>query len=367
MKDSGIPYERILNRYRSDAPGEVKSTGVFKKFLSHIRIKATDEYCNPPAVVSVRDVVIATEGNFSASVGKPKSRKTYNVCAITAAMLSDKEVLCYKAHLPENKPRVLYVDTEQSHVHCLRVLKRIIKMAGISDDEADERVLFVMLREFSPQERRDIIDKILETDATIGFVVIDGIRDLLNDINSPTESVEIINDLLRWTQVYNIHIHTVLHTNKNDDNTRGHVGSELNNKAETVMRVTKSLQNPTISEVRPMITRDQEFESFVFRINKEGVPELASGVSTVVEDKVKLADISAIEHKKVLDRVFKESATFVYGALVNSLQQEYARVGYRRGRTTIVELLKMMQRVNVINCEDKKYSYCPENIEHLNK
>lgn len=55
--------------------------------------------------------------------------------------------------------------------------------------------------------------------------------------------------------MYNIHIHTVLHLNKSDDNTRGHIGTELNNKAETVMKIIKSELNPEVSEVRPMITR----------------------------------------------------------------------------------------------------------------
>jgi hypothetical protein len=64
--------------------------------------------------------------------------------------------------------------------------------------------------------------------------------------------------------MYNIHIHTVLHLNKSDDNTRGHIGTELNNKAETVMKIIKSEINPDVSEVRPMITREKEFSNFAF-------------------------------------------------------------------------------------------------------
>lgn len=58
-----------------------------------------------------------------------------------------------------------------------------------------------------------------------GFVVIDGIRDLMYDINNPSESVELINDLMRWSSMHDLHIHTVLHLNKGDDNTRGHIGT----------------------------------------------------------------------------------------------------------------------------------------------
>ena len=42
----------------------------------------------------------------------------------------------------------------------------------------------------------------------------------------------------------------MLHLNKGDDNTRGHIGTELNNKAETVLQITKSTQDGNISEVK---------------------------------------------------------------------------------------------------------------------
>ena len=48
---------------------------------------------------------------------------------------------------------------------------------------------------------------------------------------------------MRWSSYYELHIHTVLHLNKGDDNTRGHIGSELNNKAETVLLVEKDKSN----------------------------------------------------------------------------------------------------------------------------
>ena len=90
----------------------------------------------------------------------------------------------------------------------------------------------------------------LENMPDVGLLIIDGIRDLMYDINSPSESTDLINLLMRWSSGYNLHIHTVLHLNKGDDNTRGHIGTELNNKAETVLQITKSQQDGNISEVK---------------------------------------------------------------------------------------------------------------------
>ena len=111
----------------------------------------------------------------------------------------------------------------------------------------------------------------------VGLLIIDGIRDLMYDINSPSESTDLINLLMRWSSGYNLHIHTVLHLNKGDDNTRGHIGTELNNKAETVLQITKSTQDGNISEVKAMHIRDREFDPFAFRINDSALPEAVDG------------------------------------------------------------------------------------------
>ena len=222
-----------------------------------------------------------------------------------------------------------------------------------------------MLREFTPQQRRNIIDSALEVDDKIGFVVIDGIRDLINDINSPGESVEIINDLMRWTNMYNIHIHTVLHLNKSDDNTRGHIGTELNNKAETVMKIIKSEINPDVSEVRPMITREKEFSNFAFRINEDGLPEDIPGFSSDEEERVTFENITVSQHKEILDKVFAEGPVKGYNALVGKLREMYAETGYRRGRTSFVMWLKHLMSKGIIVKDSREYRYEQNKLTEL--
>lgn len=364
MKEPRIPFDRVMKPERIPTPEEKAMQDKFKRFLEHIRIRVTDHFVYPPEILTVDEITIATVGNFSASVGKPKSRKTFNVCAIVAALLSGKKVLNYKARLPQGKTKVLYVDTEQSRVHCHKVLDRILRLAGLPTDRDNRQIDFLMLREFTPSERRNIIDMALEDEPSIGFVVIDGVRDLISDINSPGESVDIINDLMRWTNVYNIHIHTVLHLNKSDDNTRGHIGTELNNKAETVLKVVKNTLSPSISEVRPMITREREFDSFAFRINPDGLPEKVEDYVNEDEN-MTLETITVAMHGKALSAVFSENRTLAYGELIDSLRQEYAIIGFKRARTSFVGLAKMLTNVGVISKDGKKYAYHPYNLERI--
>ena len=78
--------------------------------LSASQIRATDTYETPPQIIWIDNSTIATLGNFSASTGKAKSKKTFNVSAIVAASLAGKQVLNYRAPLPEGKRKILYVD-----------------------------------------------------------------------------------------------------------------------------------------------------------------------------------------------------------------------------------------------------------------
>ena len=117
------------------------------RILSESLIKATDTYQTPPQIIWVDNSTIATLGNFSASTGKAKAKKTFNVSALVAASLANGKVLNYRASLPEGKRKILYVDTEQSRYHCHNVLERILKLAGLPTSIDNENLDFICLRE----------------------------------------------------------------------------------------------------------------------------------------------------------------------------------------------------------------------------
>lgn len=337
--------------------------GNFSEIRKYFQLKVTESLPFPPEIIKVNGTTVATLGNFSASTGKPKSKKTFNVCAIVAAALSGKTILNYTAVLPPDKNRILYIDTEQSRPHCHKVLKRILKLAGLPTDKEDDNIDFFVLREYTPEQRRTIVKLALQNDSRYGLVIIDGIRDLMHDINNSGESIDIINDLMRWSSYYKLHIHTVLHLNKADDNTRGHIGTELNNKAETVLQVTKDSNNGNMSEVKAMHIRDKEFTPFAFAIGKEGLPFLVDDYETKVGKQSKylpFVKLSDELHRKALEATFKEGKTLGYGELIDALTDGYNSIGYKRGRNTIVKLQKYLQRNGAIVKKDREYSFNPD-------
>ena len=274
------------------------------------RLDLSEDYEKAPEILKVRGSVIGTLGNFSASIGKAKSKKTFNVSAIVAAALKNGTVLSYTAELPENKRKILYVDTEQSTYHCAKVAKRILRMAGLPADRNHEDLEFLVLRKYTPEERIAIVREAIYRTENIGLVVIDGIRDMVHDINNPGESTTVISYLMTWTgKGTSTSILSCTRTRGRER--KGHIGTELSNKAETVLQVEKDENNPDISTVKTAHIRAVDFEPFAFRINEEALPELLDGYRFKEKEPGKgrrkfdpYKDITEQQHRIALEAAF---------------------------------------------------------------
>ena len=333
------------------------------------RLSLSKTYEKAPEILKVHNSVIGTLGNFSASIGKAKSKKTFNVSAIVAAALANGIVLQYAATLPEDKRKILYVDTEQSPYHCLKVARRILRMAGLPTDRDNENLEFLALRKHTPEERIAIVEQAIYRTDNIGLVVIDGIRDMVYDINSPSEATCIISKLMQWTDERQIHIHTILHQNKADENARGHIGTELNNKAETVLLVEKDEKDTDVSTVRAAHIRAMDFEAFAFRINEEALPELLDGYKFQKKEpgrpkKEKFdayRDITEHQHRIALEAAFTLKDEYGYQELAEVLKSAYASVGVPLSDNKVVSLITTLKNKRMIVQENgKKYRFMPD-------
>ena len=298
-----------------------------------------------------------------------KSKKTFNVSAIVAASLKNGTVLRYVAELPEEKRKILYVDTEQSHYHCLKVMKRILRLAGLPDDRDNEHLEFLALRKYTPEQRIRIVEQAIYNTPDIGLVIIDGIRDMVYDINSPGESTRIISKLMQWTDDRQIHIHTILHQNKGDENARGHIGTELNNKAETVLLVEKDKSNGDISNVSAMHIRAMDFEPFAFRINDNALPELIEGYRPEAKKPGRPEEekfdpyrhITEQQHRIALEAAFGLKEEYGYKDLETALVKAYMSVGVKLNHQKAVSLITMLRNKRMIVQENgRKYTFKPD-------
>lgn len=265
--------------------------------------------------------ILGTLGNFSVIIGKAKAKKSFFInIAISTALNKDLLLGRFKGCLPPNQDQVLYIDTEQGKYHVQKAVKRICSQIGV-DEPINLHTFF--LRSLTPSERLQFIEDEIYSNPKIGFVVIDGIKDLVTSINDEEQATNIASKLLKWTEERNIHIVTVLHQNKSDTNARGHIGTELINKAETVLEVAKSESDTNISIVTPQQCRNPEPEVFAFEINEFGIPIVAENFEIRTETKQKKFDVTDLEDNKkykLLTEVFSNGVSFGYKELETQLK-----------------------------------------------
>jgi hypothetical protein len=222
------------------------------------QIDLSKDYKEPKPLICIGERPIFTRGNISCISGKAKSRKTFLIGLLISQFLE-----------ADFNAKILIFDTEQAFFHVQKSVKRIHSLVGFETTENKPNLKVFALRELSTDERRMFVVEAINHFKT-DLVFIDGVRDILKDFNDIRESSEIVNQLMKISSVKDCHICCIMHENKGDNNVRGHAGTELQNKSETVISVTL---DGNVTKVEPKYCRNIPFETFHFRINEQGLPE----------------------------------------------------------------------------------------------
>lgn len=260
-------YDQLAPKYNSAEIRVTLEEQVLYRSLKPHLVDIHRAIPEPIPILSRYGSIIASEGNISAVVGAAKSKKTFLCTALVGALLRTSQDSIFGI-TPKNI-KVLWVDTEQSASHVQRVVKRIYSLAGWNDEVCYDSLRTLTLREIEPKERAEkMVDAIKLFKPKL--VVIDGISDLMYNSNCIEESDTVVGQLMALSTEYNCHILCVLHTNPNSDKARGHIGSTLQRKAETMIYVHK-IGECSIAE--PQFCRNEEFSPFAFCITEEGLPE----------------------------------------------------------------------------------------------
>ncbi len=304
-----------------------KSTNELSKKLESCRIDIL-EIIPPPVIAwEIRDDnseefnILGTHGNFSLVKGKAKSKKSFFInMAVSAAVGEGILQNKLRGPLKEKLNQVLYFDTEQSKYHVQMAVKRICRQIDV---DIPNNLNTYGLRKSSPSERLKLIEHAIENTPNLGFVVIDGIRDLITSINDEAESTNMASKLLEWTERYNIHIVVILHENPGSDKARGHIGTELTNKAETVITVQIDKYDDDVSIVSAGFCRNKSFKPFAFKITDDGLPKIIEDYDIEMKAKKKGFDVlnlSSEDKFQVLEKVFKNGERFQHSELVNQIR-----------------------------------------------
>jgi KaiC/GvpD/RAD55 family RecA-like ATPase len=225
-----------------------------------------------------------------AITGKAKSGKTF-VSSMLIACCQERDVLSFHREC-ETPLRVLWYDTEQSDESTQDILKnRIMRMTR--DGVARQPTLFDESRAEPPldifnvravewKHRRSLLVEAVNM-CKPDLVIVDGIRDLVNDINDGVLAQEVMEELLHLATEAECCIACVLHQNKGgeDHNLRGWIGTELMNKAFEIYSCEKMMPQ-RIFKLEQTQTRKYDIERpMYYEVNDDGLPVTCGEPSTV--------------------------------------------------------------------------------------
>ena len=211
-------------------------------------------------------------GELVADCGKAKSGKTFFLSILMAGALK-KQMLALE-RLCEEPLKVLWIDTEQSQQSTQEILKdRIMPLADLESLD-DTRFYAFNLRGLGFDRRQKMVDvaiRVLQPD----IVILDGIKDLMTDINDAVQATLIMEHLMALAKDQNCCIVCVLHQNKSeqDRNMRGSIGTELTNKAFEVFQCETIDESETFKVTHTFSRKRRMKRKFYYRVNEQGLPE----------------------------------------------------------------------------------------------
>lgn len=207
------------------------------------------------------------KGDITTIKAKAKSGKTQLVKQIIAALISPNGACNGLISVKGTPSRIFWMDTEQSFCSSDKAYKSVLRLAGLPDTNNSENLRLINTRMLSYKERLDILKE--ETrGGTYDLVVIDGIKDLVKNINDPGETDNIISEILRLTQTHRFNLLCVIHENprSDEDKMRGWLGTELANKSFEVFEVSIDSDSGVFT-VKNSERREKTVPSFGFQFD----------------------------------------------------------------------------------------------------
>lgn len=138
---------------------------------------------------------------------------------------------------------VVYVDTERNLSDQLPyALQQIQLKAGFQIEEHPENFDYISLLEFGREERFEMLNVYLEYIRKRYnhhvFIVLDVITDCIFNFNDTKDSMKLIDMLNQSINHYDVTFLCLIHENPGSaDKARGHLGTEILNKASTVLQI----------------------------------------------------------------------------------------------------------------------------------
>ena len=237
------------------------------------------------------DVPCCPRGELVEFTGKAKSGKTF-VMSMMMAAAAASEVLAFRRTTFEPL-QVLWIDTEQSDQSTQDILRnRLVPMVCGGGEGFPESMYDIFnVRTESWTERLPLLMAAIDL-CHPDLVILDGVRDLVDDINNGQLVHEVTERLMKVAQLARCCIVCVIHQNKaaEDRTLRGSIGTELTNKAFEVYECEKLMPSRTFVMTQKLTRKYDIVDSLYFTVDDRGLPRQVGAPQAGLEMTVITAD-----------------------------------------------------------------------------
>lgn len=207
--------------------------------------KSTDIHFTEPIVRQTDNPIIYpnTINVIQGQAGANKSRFAEYFCSALLRLPNCNDELLGLVRTGSVQYNVVYVDTERNLSEQLPYsLQKIQMRAGFQKHEHPENFKYITLLPIPRRERFAALEEYLtyirsHTDSPL-FIVLDVSTDCIEDFNKTDKSMELIDLMNIAINEHNVIFLCLIHENPKSDKARGHFGTELMNKASTVLQVS---------------------------------------------------------------------------------------------------------------------------------
>ena len=208
-------------------------------------LKASEIRFSEPVLKQGENAVIFphTINVIQGQAGVHKSRLAENICAAFLKLNGNQnELLGFNRLNFSATHTVVYVDTERNLSEQLPYALQSIQMkAGYNRADHPSNFEYISLLQITRSERFKALNEYLEhikkSTSNPLFIVLDVSTDCIEDFNKTDKSMELIDLMNMAINEHNVIFLCLIHENPKSDKARGHFGTELMNKASTVMQV----------------------------------------------------------------------------------------------------------------------------------
>lgn len=224
---------------------ELEKGGSLKDLLNEVRYRGQDsKHLEPKPLLWIHDVAVGSEGNLVVLSALPKDGKTAALNGLVAAVLgagADCDTLGWRSN--NRGKAVIHFDTEQSRAHHAQFCQRVCRRLAFN--QLPENFRSYALAGFSAEQIRESIELVceeaIEEFGGIHTVIVDGVGDAVVDVNDSRECMPLVTHLHALAMRFNCVIVLVLHRNPSSESkTRGHLGSQLERKAESNLTIHRN-------------------------------------------------------------------------------------------------------------------------------